>query len=151
MLKYIDMKKFTLNREQVIDLVSVNKYLVNERRVSRCIDGRYQNRPNLPALAFPGADVGLLALVLATADTYGFTVDRKKLLQSVFTVLGGYNHFHFHTDDHGDKEESYLQSVGSNHHYRERGADKNQTREYEKDSLGNALFHDHQCHRNRCR
>ena len=38
--------------------VEANSYPVENRVVSRCIDGRYSSEDGLPALAIPGADIG---------------------------------------------------------------------------------------------
>lgn len=98
------MNKIILNLNHIQELVSKNKYKVNHKTkfLSRCIDGRYENSQNLPALAFPGADVGELALIFATANSYGFEVDKKKVLESFLKVIGGEENFRLHTDSHAD-------------------------------------------------
>jgi len=98
------MNKTILDKTQLSLLVFENRYLVNKQTkfLSRCIDGRYANEKNLPALAFPGADAGELALILGTANCYGFEVDRKKIYRSLVEVIGGEKNLCFHTDSHGD-------------------------------------------------
>lgn len=98
------MNKFILNLETVHDLVQENRYKVDDKNkfISRCIDGRYPNTEGLPALAFPGADVGELALILATANSYGFDIDPKKVIATLIKVIGGAQNFQKHTDSHAD-------------------------------------------------
>lgn len=99
------MAKFILSLEEVRDLVSVNKYKVQSSRkfLSRCIDGRYQNEENLAAQAYPGADLGELAMILSTSRSFGFEIDREKVFKSLVKVLGGEKNFALHSDHHGDK------------------------------------------------
>lgn len=96
-------QKFTLDKKQVFNLVLENRYKVDPktRFLSRCIDGRYENTDNLPALAIPGADIGELALIFATANNFGFDVDYEKVYQSLVKVIGGEENFQYHTDHHG--------------------------------------------------
>ena len=99
--------------DQIQELISKNRYRVNEKTkfLSRCIDGRYQNNlkskisnliSNLPALAFPGADIGELALIFASGNIYGFEVDGQKLLKSLIEIIGGESNFGLHSGHHGD-------------------------------------------------
>lgn len=99
------MDKIILTKEQVQELVYENKYPVTEKNkfLSRCIDGRYPNKKDLPPLAFPGADAGDLALIFATANSFGFTVNQQKTLDTFIEVIGGEKNFQFHSDHHGDK------------------------------------------------
>jgi len=92
--------KISLNNLK--NLLAKNAYPVisSQKFLSRCIDGRYLNEKNLPALAIPGADLGELALLMAAANKYGFTLDQKKAFSSLIEIVGGKNNFHFHTDDH---------------------------------------------------
>jgi len=115
------MKKIILSVEQVRELIIKNRYRVDDmtKFLSRCIDGRYQNKlktqnskvktttqnsktaeTNLPALAFPGGDVGEMALIMATANSYGFEVDGEKVYKTLNEVIGGEENFGFHTDRH---------------------------------------------------
>jgi hypothetical protein len=98
------MNKTILSLENIQELISENKYNINEKTkyLSRCIDGRYKNSKDLPALAFPGADIGELALILATANSYGFEVNKEKALESFLEVVGGEKNFRLHTDGHAD-------------------------------------------------
>lgn len=117
------MQKFILSIDQVQELISKNRYRVDEKTkfLSRCIDGRYQNKvqslkfkaqsdssklkveeKQLPALAFPGGDVGELALILATANSYGFSVDEEKVYQILIKTIGGEKNFGIHSDHHAD-------------------------------------------------
>jgi hypothetical protein len=89
-----------LTSGEVQALVKDNQYKINEKTkyLSRCIDGRYENSPDLPALGLPGADAGDLAALYATANIYGFTVDTEKALKTLLEIVGGPEHFSFHTD-----------------------------------------------------
>lgn len=100
------MSKILLNQEQISKLVLANKYLVDEKTqfISRCIDGRYSNEKNLPALAIPGADAGELALILAAANVCGLDIDKQKAFQSFVDTVGGVKNVRFHTDSHAKKE-----------------------------------------------
>ena len=96
------MQKFILDQTNLSQLVFDNKYVVDSKTnfLSRCIDGRYKQVESLPALAFPGADPGELALIFATARGYGFTVDPEKAYQALIEVIGGEKNFQLHTDSH---------------------------------------------------
>ncbi|MBI5127185.1 hypothetical protein HZA76_01890 [Candidatus Roizmanbacteria bacterium] len=98
------MNKVILSLELVGHLVRENRYRVDPKTkfLSRCIDGRYPNETNLPALAFPGADLGELALIMATGNSYGFDVDLGKALKSLVGLIGGVSNFRLHTDGHAD-------------------------------------------------
>lgn len=100
------MNKIILNLNNIHELVFKNKYQVNEKTkfLSRCIDGRYDNSQDLPALGFPGADVGELALIFATANSYGFELNKEKILDSFLEVIGGEENFRLHTDSHADEK-----------------------------------------------
>lgn len=109
----IFMSKIKLNSSQIQLLVKENSYKVDEKNrfLSRCIDGRYENKSkvksqkskveeNLPALAIPGADLGELALLIACANDFGLEVDYEKVFQSLVEVIGGLKNFSYHTDFH---------------------------------------------------
>ena len=98
------MAKIFLNKDQIQDLVWKNRYKIENRQkfLSRCVDGRYRNKGNLPPLAIPGADAGELALIFAAANTYGFEIDEEKVFASLLEVVGGVKNFNFHSDHHGD-------------------------------------------------
>lgn len=105
MVYNILVQKQTLSKEQIHELVSSNRYPVNPHTkfFSRCIDGRYLNTPNLQPLAIPGADAGELAIILATANAYGFTVYEDKVVEALLATVGGVKNFCFHTDQHADQ------------------------------------------------
>lgn len=115
------MNKIILTLENIQDIVSQNKYKIDDKTkfLSRCIDGRYQNENNLPALAFPGADVGELALVFATANSYGFEVKKEKVLKSFLKVVDGEKNFRLHTDSHADPK----LPAGGCGHFKQMGLD----------------------------
>jgi len=96
------MKKIKLNSTQMQLLLKENRYQVNEvnKFLSRCIDGRYKNSFDLPALALPGADLGELALIIACANDFGLEIDYEKVFQILIKVVGGIKNFSYHTDSH---------------------------------------------------
>lgn len=96
--------KTILTESQVAQLILTNKYKVDDKNKysSRCIDGRYENEDNLFPQAFPGGDIGELALILATANSFGFEVDQEKAFEALTEVIGGVKNFGFHSDHHGD-------------------------------------------------
>lgn len=98
------MGKRILTEHEVFSLVSENKYAVTDenRYLSRCIDGRYKTEKDLPPLAFPGGDAGELALIFATANSYGLEIDRDKVLKALLELIGGPSRFHMHSDHHAD-------------------------------------------------
>lgn len=99
------MPKILLSEEQVAKLVLANKYPIDDKNkfISRCIDGRYPNEKNLPALAMPGADAGELAVILAMENIYGLQVDKEKAFDSLVEVVGGVKNLRFHTDSRAKK------------------------------------------------
>jgi len=98
--------KIILTKEEIQDLVFQNHYPVEERQrfLSRCIDGRYKLSKMLPPLAFPGADLGELALLFATGNCYGFECDGKKTIETLVDVIGGVKNFQLHSDCHSNKK-----------------------------------------------
>lgn len=93
---------FILNDQQIRKLVAANNYKIDEktRFIARCIDGRYQNSPNLPALAIPGGDAGELAAVFAACFSYGLEYDKKKVFKALCSIVGGVSNLRMHIDDH---------------------------------------------------
>jgi len=89
-----------LSRGHVAELVQANKYKIDHslQFISRCIDDRYHNIDHPASLALPGADPGELALILATGNSYGFEVDKKKAFKTLEAVVGGVRNLQMHTD-----------------------------------------------------
>lgn len=120
------MNKTKLSLNQVQELVAENKYPVEESKklLSRCIDGRYENKvksqklkvkntsqklegeEQLSPLAFPGGDIGQLAVIIAAANNFGFEIDLEKTYRSLIEVIGGERNFGMHTDSHGDPKKA---------------------------------------------
>lgn len=96
------MKYHVLTSEQIHDLAIDNHYKIDpkEKLLSRCIDDRYQEDVGLHPLALPGADAGELALIFATANSFGLEIDQEKVFSTLIEVVGGEKRFHFHTDNH---------------------------------------------------
>jgi hypothetical protein len=84
-----------------------------------CIDGRRPNneRENeLPILAIPGADEGLMANVLSACNRFGLSIeDKKKILEELVKLRGGLKNLHFHTDDHSEHEHNPNIAGGCGH------------------------------------
>lgn len=100
------MKTLILSKEQIQQLVSDNKYEIDPkiRLLSRCIDGRYQDDIQLSPLALPGADAGEMAIILATANSFGFEIDEEKAFDVLTEVVGGIRNLHFHTDNNNEND-----------------------------------------------
>lgn len=100
------MNKTILSKSQIIELVSENKYKVqeNNRLFSRCIDGRYKNSDDLAPMGFPGADIGDLAVIFSVANNFGFELDQEKAYSSFLNVIGGAKNFQLHSDHHNDQD-----------------------------------------------
>ena len=97
------MQKFTLSKPQLATILFENAYEVENPLLSRCIDGRYNNSESLPGLSIQGADAGELALIFATANICGFTLNMKQALKALVDTVGGVKNIRFHTDSHADK------------------------------------------------
>lgn len=101
------MQKLILDKEHIRELVAGNAYIPDPktRFISRCIDGRYPNDKGLPALAVPGADIGELALLLATANAFGFEIQEKAAFQALVDTVSGEENIRMHTDSHATSSE----------------------------------------------
>jgi len=98
------MANKALTLDEVRNLVATNSYEVTEKNklLTRCIDGRYKNSPDLAPVGFPGGDIGQLAVIITAANNFGFEIDLEKTFQSLIEVIGGKKNFGLHTDSHGD-------------------------------------------------
>jgi hypothetical protein len=94
------MQKFILSKDHLYELITENRYAVKDTVKSRCIDGRYAAKENLPALAYPGADAGLFLTILSSGHEYGFDVDLMKSWETLVSSVGGEQALSFHTDTH---------------------------------------------------
>ena len=82
-----------LSSEQVYEIVSENRYSFPDFKFrGRCFSGEFKNSFHLPALALPGGDLGELAILQATAMTYGFELDLNKAAEELFQLTGGNEH-----------------------------------------------------------
>jgi hypothetical protein len=96
------MQKFTLSKPLLETVLFDNSYEVKNPLLSRCIDGRYENSTDLPALAIQGADAGELALIFSMANTCGLDLNMEKALQALIETVGGVQNIKFHTDSHAE-------------------------------------------------
>lgn len=89
------MHTFILDKDFAAEYMRVHRFVPNPKTqfLSRCIDGRYPVSPQLPARAIPGGDAGELAILLATANAYGFELDAQKAQAVLLGVIGGGNLF----------------------------------------------------------
>lgn len=110
------MNKIILNLTQISEFVFSNKYQLNkdEARKSRCIDGRYENS-KASVFGFPGADAGIVTLVVSAAKKNGYDFDLNKIWQAVCAVVGGEEKIQFHTDSHAEKGKT----LGGCGHYKQ--------------------------------
>ncbi len=93
------MNRKILSIDQIEDLVSANKYPIHPtvQFYSRCIEGGYENAGTTYPLAIAGADAGELAVLYASANLYGFTIDPEKAYSVFLEVIGGPEHFSLHS------------------------------------------------------
>ena len=100
------MQKMTLDSSHVQYFILENRYEIDPERkfISRCIDGRYEDSLNLPALAIAGADLGDLAVVAAAGNEFGFDLNFEKAAEVLTELVGGIKNFSFHTDSHADSK-----------------------------------------------
>jgi hypothetical protein len=97
------MQKYTLSKPNLEKVLFDNAYEVGNPLLSRCIDGRYSNSQDLPALAIQGADAGELALIFSMANECGLTLDMDKAYKALIETVGGESNIRFHTDSHAEK------------------------------------------------
>jgi hypothetical protein len=88
------MNRYILSINDVTELVRTNIYLPEEdiKLQSRCMDGRYKEIKDLPALALPAGDIGDIATLYIAATSYGFEVDYEKAFLTFQEVIGGFEH-----------------------------------------------------------
>ena len=84
-----------LTIDEVRNLVKTNSYDVIEKDklLSRCIDGRYENSPDLAPIGFPGGDIGQLAVIMTAANNFGFEIDLEKTYKTLIEIIGGEKNF----------------------------------------------------------
>jgi hypothetical protein len=89
------VSRLRLDPEYARQFVSSNTYDVSPETAlrMRCIDGNYANDPQLPAIAFPGGDLGDLAVIYASAQSFGFEADAGRCLEVLLEMIGGSQHF----------------------------------------------------------
>lgn len=103
------MSEFVENQpmtpEFVKGFIETHNYSIQNRVMSRCIDGRYTRDESLSALAIPGADIGQMIMLFAAANRMGQKLKIDETFQALFDVVGGVENVRFHTDDsdHTDK------------------------------------------------
>ncbi len=82
-----------LSKDQVYEIVKENQYSICEPKLlGRCFLGEFKNTSDLPALSLPGGDLGELAILLSTAQNYGFEIDLNKAADELFQLTGGNKH-----------------------------------------------------------
>lgn len=100
------MDRIILQKNQIQELVFQNSYQVEKNRefLARDIGGQCEEnvKPSesegkkaSPALTFPGADAGELALLLAASNVFGFEADLEKSLVGLVKLIGGEKNFNF--------------------------------------------------------
>lgn len=94
-----------MTEPEIRDFITENNYPVGNRVMSRCIDGRYPSDESLPALAIPGADIGQMVMLFATANRMGQKLNIDLAFKALIEVVGGVENIRIHTDDsdHSDQ------------------------------------------------
>jgi hypothetical protein len=89
------VNKIRLTKEQLFQLVVENTYEITPeiQYAVRCVDGNYPNDKDLPAVTFPGGDLGMLAMIYASAQSYGFEIDSNKVINTLLEISGGIENF----------------------------------------------------------
>lgn len=90
-----------ITTQSITRWVDKNRFevLPDERFIARCIDGRYPHSKGVAPLAYPGADVGQVLVVMAAAHTYGFRVTAHEIFDVLKKLEGGVGRIHDHTDE----------------------------------------------------
>lgn len=89
-----------------------SRQLNDENRLARCVDGRYENIPNMPLISKPGADAGDLMVAFGALNILQTDLPKEDVMMSVLEVIGGVKNFRFHTDSHAD---SSTPGIGCGH------------------------------------
>ncbi len=95
-------EKHIFSLEEIEPLVAKNRFRItsDNRFKTRCIDGRYSGL-DLPALATPGADAGLVMEIIAVNREYDLGLTHQSIEEIILSTVNGYDHFYLHTDtDH---------------------------------------------------
>ncbi len=94
-----------MNEEQVLEFASQAKFVITpENLLSRCVDGRYQDMENFPAVAKPGGDAGDVLVAAGAINQLELDLPMSDIIESVAEVVGGLNKFCFHTDKHAQHD-----------------------------------------------
>lgn len=95
-----------MNTQNIRSWVKKNSHSIKPSKKfhARCIDGRYENAPDLPALAIPGGDAGQLAILFAATNKHKIKLDNVKAWKAICKVVGGKQNIRFHTDSHAPKK-----------------------------------------------
>lgn len=79
----------------MFEVVSENVYRVDPEGLHRvrCIEGNYESDYRLPAITYPGGDAGVLGLIYASGQAYGFEIDHSKAFTILLAISGGIDLF----------------------------------------------------------
>lgn len=93
-----------MNLEQAQAFVEANKIEITDKnKLSRCVDGRYDNIYDCPMIAKPGGDAGDVMSMFGALNILGKTLPNKDVFNLVMENIGGVKNFNFHTDEHADQ------------------------------------------------
>jgi len=93
--------------EQIISFVNANKIPISaENKLSRCVDGRYDNLENFPVVAKPGGDAGDMMVAFAAINLLDIKLSHAGITNAIAEVVGGKNKLNFHTDEHAEHEKA---------------------------------------------
>lgn len=124
------MRRFLLSHDQAYSFVSGNSYTPSsaQKLLSRDIEGRYQNAPDMPAVTIPGGDIGEMAILLAASNIYGFHVD-PELAFNIFVETVGIENLSLTSPTSKQKTTYYEQLLGN---FKEYNLDEDQIQLIEK-------------------
>lgn len=113
----------TLTELQIVQFVQHHAYPVEKGNILEkgrcCVDGR---DPNKDPISIPGADAGIVAILLAARTKLEIDITRKELVEEFLALIGGIENFHVHDIDTDPIHCGHIKNILE--HHREYGLDK---------------------------
>ncbi len=107
-----------LNKSEVFRLVAENLYRPDPTLLHavRCIDSDYEPDSQLAPISYPGGDFGILGLIYASGQAYGFEIDHSRVFEILLGISGGVEQFSCcqASDENGDTDISTYLPFASN-------------------------------------
>ncbi len=92
-----------MSEEQALKFVESAKLPISEtNKLARCVDGRYENIPDMPLAAKPGGDAGDVMALFAALNLLGQSLASDEVVKIIADSIGGEQNFRFHTDEHAE-------------------------------------------------